>query len=88
MRQCHILGLVQRELKSIKKQSQQYSVQGFYKIPPKGTQFVQNGDKLLIPINKHNQDSTRSVLPKTQSSSPPNKRVRKGKGTHGLTVVR
>ena len=95
MRQCHVLGLVERELKSIKKQSQHYSVQGLYKISSQGTQFINNGEKLSIPINKHNQVPSQTNPSKTtltqnqpQSSNPPTKRVRKGKGTHGLTIVR
>ena len=95
MRQCHVLGLVERELKSIKKQSQHYNVQGLYKISSQGTQFINNGERLSIPINKHNQVPSQTNPSKTtltqnqsQSSNPATKRVRKGKGTHGLTIVR
>ena len=78
MRQCHVLGLVQRELKSIKKQSQHYSVQGFYKISSKGAEFIKNGDKLLIPINKHNKvpsktNLSRTIQTQTQSTNSPSK---------------
>ena len=93
MHQCNVLGLVQRELKSIKKQSQHYSVQGLYKVTSQGAEFITNEEKLIIPINKHNKvpsktNPSRTTQTQTQSSNPPNRRVRKGKGIHGLTVVR
>ena len=93
MANIHASVLVQRELKSIKKQSQHYSVQGVYKITSQGAEFITNGEKLIIPINKHNKvpsktNPSRTIQTQTQSSNPPNKRVRKGKGTHSLTVVR
>ena len=95
MRQCHVLGLVNKELKSIIKQSQHYGIQGVYFTTQHGKQLIETGDKLEIKTNMFNLSNDKIVSQKGKATKGPSaanstaeKKVRKGKGTHGLNVIR
>lgn len=86
MRKCFILGLVNRQLKSIIKQNQHYAVQGVFTITSEGREHVENGMELIIPINMYNHPHHTN----NQATKNAGKKVatKKGKGTRGLSVLK
>ena len=49
MRQCHVEGIVEKELKSIIKKSEHYCIQGMFHVLPKGRDIVQQQSPFLLP---------------------------------------
>ena len=97
MKQCHVVGLVNRKLKSVVKRSGHYSVFGKYEVTPKGRDWLsdEKKDSLMMP-SCDTLDSTLSANPTASEASsegvsenPLNsKRVRHGKGTHAIITIR
>ena len=58
IRKCHVLGTANKQLKSIIKQSQHYSVQGVICTTSKGSNLIQNGEKFTIPPMMSEEDNT------------------------------
>ena len=93
MRQCHVLGLIKYELKSMIKGNGHYSVMGVYHPLQKSEQYIKNEKRLMLPSMKHHIDSSSTAVTNENSSSIPEqststKRKRIGKGSNILTVVR
>ena len=49
MRQCHVVGVVRKQLKSIVKQSQHYCIQGIFKVQSTGRKIVAENTSFLLP---------------------------------------
>ena len=47
--QCHVLGLVQKELRSVIKKSEHYSIQGILVVQDKGREIATNRKSVLLP---------------------------------------
>ena len=94
IRQCHVLGLAEKRLKSIIKRSQYYSVQGIIYPTGLGHEVVQN--ELLImkypaAIQHHLHEEVTHCCSKVPSSSQHEvvqKKERNGKGIHALIMAK
>ena len=49
IRQCHILGLVQKQLRSVIKKSEHYSIQGILLVQDKGQEVAADRRSVLLP---------------------------------------
>ena len=93
MRQCHVLGLIKYELKSMIKGNGHYSVMGVYYPLEKSEQYLNNEQRLMLPSVKSHVDSSSTAITNESSTSIPEqststKRKRIGKGSNILAVVR
>ena len=91
MKQCHVVGLVNRKLKSMVKRSGHYSVFGVYEVTQKGRDFISTDGKeeVMLPcIDDVDSIQTSSPDASSESCHEGNKRVRHGKGTHAIITVR
>ena len=95
IRKCHILGTANKELKSIIKQSQHYSVQGVVSTTSKGYKIIHDGEKFTIPtviLESHKDDDqcqgSNSRKRNKSADKSAGKSIRIGKGTHGLVTIR
>ena len=95
MHQCHVLGLVKYELRSMIKGNGHYSVMGVYYPLDQSEQYIQGEKSLLLPAMKHCVNdssiatisvhgSSRTISDQTVST----KKIRLGKGNNILPVVR
>ena len=57
LKQCHVLSLVQMELKSLIKSSGYYAVQAVYSPSPNIEQVLNSDDSLMLPIQKTHDNS-------------------------------
>ena len=89
IRQCHVMSFIQKELKSIIKKSGHYAIQGVLHVLPKAHEELAKDN----PVVLLNEGSSSAAISKPsmadyntmqQSSGCDSK----GKGTHGLIVVR
>ena len=89
MKQCHVLGFVKLQFKSLIKASGHYSVQGVYHALPKGRGHVSSSENLPLPkVGGLYQLPPVSASSSTSSIASSQKKKRLGKGCHVLTVVR
>ena len=97
MRQCHVLGLVKYELKSMIKANGHYSVMGVYSPLDSSKRYIDADETLLLPCVNHSskildvssQPSTSKSLDSCSSQNLDTpKRKRMGKGSNMLTTVR
>ena len=94
IRQCHVAGYIDKQLKSIiKKSGHSYSIQGVYHVLPKAAEHLANEDSHILLRMASEQDIPRqkslggkSIHCNGESSKGQSCRV--GKGTHGLSIVR
>ena len=94
MRQCHVEGAVEKELKSIIKKSGHYCIEGLLHVLPNSRDIVQQQSPFLLPspaamVTQHStaaaaaDTSSNDKAPLTKISAS-----RKGKGTHGIRIVK
>ena len=57
LKQCHVLSLVQIELKLLIKSSGYYAVQAVYSPSPKSGQMLNSDDSLMLPIQRTHDNS-------------------------------
>lgn len=89
MRQCHVLSLVNYELKSIIKKNGYYAVNGIYHVGQKGKEVIENNEPLLLPSKQDQRiRSKSSKTPTTTDISDKQKRIRNGKGSNILSMVK
>ena len=92
IKQCHVLSLIELELKSMIKDNGHYSIQGIYMTLPKGRSMAESEDPLMLPCDSSNStlNIQESAPPKSKISSRPleEKRNRVGKGSYTLSLVR
>ena len=95
IRQCHVAGYVNKELKSIIKKSGHYAIQGVYHVLPKAIDEISNEDTSVLlcraPSVEEMSCSESVQSTSRQGDGPPSKQqtsIRVGKGTHGLVTVR
>ena len=87
IKQCHVMSLVQLELRSMIKSSGHYAVNGVYYPTQEGVHTMNNSDPFLLPTC-HYSVETPTTSSTALSESVPAKKKRLGKGTNILTVVR
>ena len=91
IRQCHVVGLIEKELKSIIKKSGHYAIQGVLHVLPKAHMELDKENPMVL-LNKASSSIAVSKLSMTQRDvqemQQPSACDRKGKGTHGLIVVK
>ena len=96
IRQCHVTGYVQKELKCIIKKSGHYAIQGVLHVLPKA-QMVLDEDNPVVLLNEGSSSATNRSEPSLSVGSSSHMQAavhqpsicdRKGKGTHGLIVVK
>ena len=90
-KQCHVLGLVKLQFRSLIKASGHYSVQGVYYALPKGRDHISSSEHLPLPKVGgfvKSQPAHSSASPSTSGIASSQKKKRIGKGCHVLTVVR
>lgn len=92
IRQCHVTGFIEKELKSIIKKSGHYAIQGVLHVLPKAHEELAKDNPVVLlneglssaaiskPSMAHND--AQGTMQQTSGCD------RKGKGTHGLIVVR
>lgn len=93
IRQCHVAGYVDKQLKSIIKKSGHYSIQGVYRVLPKANEDLASEDShiLLYKAPEGDERSQKTSTGKSMSRNNESGKAqssRVGKGTHGLVVVR
>ena len=90
IKQCHVMSLVQLELKSMIKSSGLYAVNGVYYSTLKGRELVSNQEQLLLPKIDSNSPRSKASASSDTGLSEDNevKRKRVGKGSNILTIVR
>jgi len=93
VRQCHVCGLLQKELRSIIKKIGYYCIQGVMCVLPKAREVIDEKESVLLPMVE--AATTECSVKRTQlqcvpseSASANPKKSRQGRGTHGLTIVR
>ena len=86
IKQCHVLSLVQLELKSMIKDSGLYAVNGVYHVTQRGVDAAGKTEPFMLPNHSHGE------MPVPTGSAPSahsdSKRKRLGKGSNILTIVR
>ena len=97
MRACHVLGYVQRQLKSIIKHSGHYAIQPVYMPTALAQSFLSKESALMLPItssldtsasSSHNHSTTSSEDLSDSHIGTSTLKKRVGKGSHLLTTVR
>ena len=95
MRQCHVLGLIKYELRSMIKGNGHYSVMGVYYPLDDSDRYLQgeNSPRLMLPAIKHRINDSSACGSSTSRSATADqslstKRIRLGKGSNILPVVR
>ena len=89
LRQCHVMSLVRYELKSIIKKNGFYAVYGIYHVSHKGIEFVKSNEPLLLPnIQGEGLKRQNTASNWTDDQSSKHKRIRNGKGSNILSVVK
>ena len=97
MRACHVLGYVQRQLKSIIKHSGHYAIQPVYVPTALARSFLSKESALMLPItssldtsasSSHNHSTTSSEDLSDSHIGTSTLKKRVGKGSHLLTTVR
>ena len=90
IKQCHVMSLVQLELKSMIKGSGLYAVNGIYFPTQSGMEVINSSEPLMLPRSNSAIDEMKSTS--AQASISGNglsiKKKRLGKGSNILTVVR
>ena len=93
IRQCHVAGYVDKQLKSIIKKSGHYSIQGVYHVLTKANKDLASEDSRILlykapegEITSQNTSTKKSRCNNSEPGKAQSSRV--GKGTHGLVVVR
>ena len=91
LKQCHVLSLVQMELKSLIKSSGYYAVQAVYSPSPNSGELLSSDDPLMLPIQK-THDNSKSAAAGVNAvytcTKPHDQKKRNGKGSNILTLVR
>lgn len=93
MRQCHVLGLIKYELRSMIKGNKHYSVMGVYYPLENSERYTNDEESLMLPAMKHHIDDSPVMLSHASSSgsmsdqSELKKRKRLGKGSNILPLV-
>ena len=92
IRQCHVLGLVQKQLWSVIKKSEHYSIQGILVVQDKGREVAADRKSVLLPKPAGNvcciESSPTLNTSNTNIQEKSKGKTRLGKGTHGLSIVR
>ena len=97
MRACHVLGYVQRQLKSIIKHSGHYAIQPVYVPTALARSFLSKESALMLPVtssldasasSSHNHSTTSSEDLSDSHIGTSTLKKRVGKGSHLLTTVR
>jgi len=96
IRKCHVVRVANKDFRSIIKQSQHYSIQGIVCKTEHGQSVLDKQEQLLLPVmsstsDEHSSSGNTSLAHHSKCSSSSKdvaKLERKGKGTHGLTIVR
>ncbi len=91
MRQCHVSGLLQKQLRSIIKKSGHYCVQGIICVLPKARAIIAGKKTLILPVVENgdgNSHKAQKGQATTGTTSINSKTSRQGKGCHALGVVR
>ena len=90
LKQCHVLSLVQMELKLLIKSSGYYAVQAVYSPSPNREQVLNSDNSLMLPIQRthDNSKSTVGVSAVQKCTRPHDQKKRSGKGSNILTLVR
>ena len=85
MRQCHVCGLLQKELRSIIKKSGHYCIQGVMCVLPKAREVIDEKESVLLPMVE--AATTECSVKRTQlqcvpseSASANPKKSRQGRG--------
>ena len=94
IRQCHVTGYIQKELKCIIKKSSHYAIQGVLNVLPKAHKVLE-GDNPIVLMNEGSTSAKPSLSVGSCSHNiiqttvhQPSISDRKGKGTHGLIIVK
>ena len=84
LKQCHVLSLVQMELKSLIKSSGYYAVQAVYSPSLNSGQVLNSDDSLMLPIQgtHDNSKSTTGVNAVHKCTRPHDQKKRNGKGSN------
>ena len=93
IRQCHVAGCVDKQLKSIIKKSGHYSIQGVYHVLTKANKDLAREDSRILlykaPEGEITSQKTSTKKSRCNNSEPCKAQSsRVGKGTHGLVIVR
>ena len=91
IKQCHVKSLIKFELKSMIKTNGTYAVHGVYSPLPEGRELANSDDKeLLLPVHQSKHVSAPAMSPygAVPGTSRTEKKIREGKGSHMLSVVR
>ena len=90
IRQCHVLGLVNKELRSIIKKNRHYGIQGIICETVSGRKCIEQDQELLMTRCRDEPNATRSLSKRAMATPGQNgqKRVRSGKGSHGVAVIK
>lgn len=96
MRKCHVLGCAQRKLVSLIKESKHYSIQGIICKTARGEDIVKSGKNFSImqlesescEISDFTHTKKQPQALSSACSPTTSKRVRKGKGTHSITIIK
>ena len=96
MRQCHILGFIDKELRSIIMQNKHHSIQGIICATQAGKELIENGEQLMVLQSLSVDEKCQSGSHATQTSRSKgiqskgiqSKGDRHGKGTHSIIAVR
>ena len=96
MWQCHILGFIDKELRSIIMQNKHYSIQGIICATQAGKELIENGEQLMVLQSLSVDEKCQSGSHATQTSRSKgiqskgvqSKGDRHGKGTHSIITVR
>ena len=90
--QCHVMGFIEKELKSIIKKSGHYAIQGVLNVLPKAYKELAK-DNPVVWLNEGSSSAKISKPSMAHSVAQGTMQQaigcdRKGKGTHGLIIVR
>ena len=95
IRKCHVLGLVNKQLKSIIKKSQHYGIQGIIFKTAEGISAVESGQRVMLPQWQLNEDksctksqTTNVAQSDDMGASKSTRAIRSGKGSHAITTIK
>ena len=92
IRQCHVMGFIEKELKSIIKKSGHYAIQGILHVLPRAHKELDKANPVVL-LNEGSSSAAISMPSMAyrdtqETTQQPSACDRKGKGTHGLIVVK
>lgn len=89
MRQCHVLGVVKYDLRSMVKSNGHYSVMGIYHPLDSISEYVEDEKHLMLPsLKRRIVEKGKSSVSSPSSSGECAKKRRMGKGCNILPIVR